>query len=432
MTPQPWWLALSLLAGCAQPTTPATVGDTLPTDEVAALRELLDGAKLTPAELGIRLPGRDKPKGFDRVAVVRERHVVRLELRDTALTTLAPLAALPRLEGLTASGPSLGDSLPCEQLTALTRLSLSDAPLPDLSSLGRCQALQGLEFAHNGAEALPPLPALPALESFGTYGNPITSLAFLGEQPALRYLMVVGARLTDLTSLRDQPKLELLRVLDSGVPGCPGAERFSSVETLDCDAAPAPTAVASTPPATPPPTPAGQPADLVQHSPNDPPGAFGSLGVVNGVRLDYPEPPGPWVRELPDYRNHRGFTRGLTIKTVTSEVNTLGAGRLSLSGSVDIDRLDEPTFITLATASESANVDPFELRVSLREGTLRVYSPYGTVFRVFDVKPGATTTLPGGLITYPWYIDGLKRRRGIVVDAPEGPIRGARIEIVEK
>ncbi|WP_263119691.1 leucine-rich repeat domain-containing protein [Cellulomonas sp. RIT-PI-Y] len=138
------------------------------------------------------------------------------------LSSVAPLAGLPRLENLTIVNGAVTDLTPLQELPALTSLTLNtpDAKLADLSVVGTLTGLTSLALHAAGdfsGNALAPLSALTSLQDLYLTSNSIDDVEPLRALTALKHLELPSNKIADVEPLSGLPVLEYLSLSTNAV-----------------------------------------------------------------------------------------------------------------------------------------------------------------------------------------------------------------------
>jgi hypothetical protein len=127
--------------------------------------------------------------------------LIRLGIRDNAVTDLGPLAGLTQLSDLDASGNDLADLQPLAGMTSLMNLSLSDNALHDLAPLQALQGLNVLNLNGNQITDIAPVAGCFRLNHLFLAGNRISDPGPLAGLVYLANLDLAANLITDLASL---------------------------------------------------------------------------------------------------------------------------------------------------------------------------------------------------------------------------------------
>ena len=140
-----------------------------------------------------------------------------LNLNNTSVADLAPLAQLSRLQWLDLEKTSVADLAPLAQLSRLQVLILENTPVADLAPLANLPQLQVLILNNTGVADLAPLANLPKLQWLNLKNTPVADLAPLANLPKLQLLNLKNTPVADLAPLANLPKLQLLNLNNSAV-----------------------------------------------------------------------------------------------------------------------------------------------------------------------------------------------------------------------
>ncbi|MCA3438607.1 MAG: hypothetical protein INF48_14970, partial [Rhodobacter sp.] len=130
-----------------------------------------------------------------------------LTLNQTAVSDLAPLAALTALQRLDLDQTAVSDLAPLAALTALQRLDLDQTAVSDLAPLAALTALRWLSLTRTAVSDLAPLAALPALQMLSLGHTAVSDLAPLAGLAGLQDLGLDGCQVADLRPIRGLAKL---------------------------------------------------------------------------------------------------------------------------------------------------------------------------------------------------------------------------------
>ena len=122
------------------------------------------------------------------VALITEDN--KLDLDNTAVSDLSPLASLSQLRRLDLDSTAVSDLSPLASLSRLRWLDLDNTAVSDLSPLASLSQLQRLYLNKTAVTDLSPLSSLPHLMVLDVRETPITDFSPLRSQPALKALWV--------------------------------------------------------------------------------------------------------------------------------------------------------------------------------------------------------------------------------------------------
>lgn len=141
----------------------------------------------------------------------------RLNLFNTRITDLASLAGLTGLQVLDLRFSFISDVAPLAGLTGLQRLGLDYSQITDLTPLAGLTGLLSLNLGFTRITDLTPLAGLTGLQSLALDKTQITDLAPLAGLTGLQRLFLDGTRITDLAPLASLNGLGDLTVGNTGV-----------------------------------------------------------------------------------------------------------------------------------------------------------------------------------------------------------------------
>ena len=108
----------------------------------------------------------------------------------SGVSSLAPLAKIPRLKRLMLGGSQVADLSPLAQLQGLITLSISSAPLSDLAPLRHLTLLANLAIPFTKVASLEPLRHCKQLRFLAVHGTLVKDLSPLDELPRLATLII--------------------------------------------------------------------------------------------------------------------------------------------------------------------------------------------------------------------------------------------------
>lgn len=164
--------------------------------------------------------------GFDMGALVAAlRGATRLRSLhiEAPIEDISALGALTGLRRLDLRQTRVTDVRPLAQLGTLSDLSITDGPLADLSPLAGLR-LDRLFVYRTNVTDLSPLAGMPALQVLGVAGCPVRDLSVVTTMPALHHVNLRGTPIADLGGLRDLvPQVTFEGTADSGRKPLPAA-----------------------------------------------------------------------------------------------------------------------------------------------------------------------------------------------------------------
>ena len=134
-----------------------------------------------------------------------------LDLMDSQVSDLEPLAKLTMLKGLDLMGTQISDISPIARLTALESLLLNSTQVSNIGTLTKLNALERLSLAFTQVSDISPIANLTALEWLDLAGTRISNIGTLAKLTALERLDLA---LTQISDIRPLAKLAALEHLD--------------------------------------------------------------------------------------------------------------------------------------------------------------------------------------------------------------------------
>jgi Leucine-rich repeat (LRR) protein len=144
-----------------------------------------------------------------------------LNLADTPVSDLTPLAGLTRLESLTL-GRHVSDLTPLRTLTGLTTLNVAAAPVHDLASLAGLTNLECLMLENTRVADLTPLAGLAKLRTLSLAGTGVTDVSPLSGLSNLGELKLFSTAVGDVAPLKGLTQLHDLDLTDTRVENADG------------------------------------------------------------------------------------------------------------------------------------------------------------------------------------------------------------------
>lgn len=252
-------LVALLIPGCSRGPSLQDVFDgevAVPAEELEALRSIFKGVRASKVPLG-------SPEGLlagegghgleveggqvtvlatagevDARALSALKTLRRLVLHQPELRTLDGLGPWPQLERLSLrrmgkleSLEGIGTCCP-----SLRELSISNAPVDDLSPLRDLSQLQSLRLEDSDLEDLRSAPSLPALHGLYLTGGPLASLEGLEAFPNLSKLLLFGTKQLTALDLPPHGELKEIELHQTGITalsGLPELPRLQRIQTSD-------------------------------------------------------------------------------------------------------------------------------------------------------------------------------------------------------
>ena len=157
----------------------------------------------------------------------------RLDLRGTQVSDLEPLANLKRLEWLDLWRTQVSDLRPLASLTALKRLDLRGTQVSDLEPLANLKRLKSLDLWGAEISDLGPLANLKRLESLNLWSTQVSDLEPLANLKGLKSLDLRGTQVSDLGPLANLKRLESLDLLHTQVSDLEPLANLKGLKSLD-------------------------------------------------------------------------------------------------------------------------------------------------------------------------------------------------------
>jgi len=140
-----------------------------------------------------------------------------LSLSQTAVSDPSPLAGLAGLRELYLSQTAVSDASPLAGLTGLQTLSLSQTAVNDLSPLAGLTGLQSLYLEQTAASDLAPLAGLAGLQSLYLEQTAVSDLAPLAGLAGLQVLSLNQTAVSDFSPLAGLTGLQMLSLSQTAV-----------------------------------------------------------------------------------------------------------------------------------------------------------------------------------------------------------------------
>ena len=169
---------------------------------------------------------------------MQELSIWALDLSETGISDLSPLANSTDLQSLDLAEARISDLSPIKNLTKLHSLNLAGVPVSDISPLANLSALQSLSLPDveiRNFEAITKLLNLKSLEFGNVKGIDIGLLADL---QTLQSLTLFEPDLSDLARLSTLPALESLVIFCSEVSDITSLASLGTLRSLICEEIP--------------------------------------------------------------------------------------------------------------------------------------------------------------------------------------------------
>jgi hypothetical protein len=185
-------------------------GDTIISFDAEPFRAL----NRIPPELaevpGLTILDLDKTAITDLAPLAAMTRLQRLYLNQTDITDLAPLAGMTGLQTLSVDQTAITDLAPLAGMTGLQRLSLNKTAITDLAPLAGMTGLQSLFLDQTAITDLAPLAGMTGLQALFLDQTAITDLAPLAGMTGLQTLWLSQTAITDLALLAGMTRLQRL------------------------------------------------------------------------------------------------------------------------------------------------------------------------------------------------------------------------------
>ena len=159
--------------------------------------------------------------------------VTRLDLSDTNLQGLVPVATLTALRTLYISNTEISDLTPLAGLTALQDLYLGSTKVRDLTPIGLINTLQSLSLRNTRVGDLTPLRPLTALQSLNLRDTSVSDVTPLGALTALQSLDLTGTQVSDVSPLGALTALQFLDLNNTPVIDVTPLAALTALQSLD-------------------------------------------------------------------------------------------------------------------------------------------------------------------------------------------------------
>ena len=156
-----------------------------------------------------------------------------LILWGTAVSDLGPLRGLTALQSLDVMLTHVSDLAPLARLTNLRWLDLWSTKIDDLGPLGDLTKLQSLDIRQTLVSDLAPLAGLTSLTSLNVMNTQVSNLVPLAGLTGLQSLDLAGTQLSDLGSLAGLTNLQSLQLNRSSVADLAPLAGLTSLHSID-------------------------------------------------------------------------------------------------------------------------------------------------------------------------------------------------------
>jgi hypothetical protein len=184
----------------------------------AAIREAANkpSGELTPADLAqVTKLDLSESEIADLKPLAGLAELVFLQLNGNGIRDLGPLAELTKLQGIMLDGNRVTDLKPLAGLTELTTLSLRNCKISDLTPLAGLTKMKVLGLTDNQITDAASLADMQTLVDLRLNGNQISDLKPLSGMTEMKLLQLDGNRITDLTPLATLIQTRFIELQDN-------------------------------------------------------------------------------------------------------------------------------------------------------------------------------------------------------------------------
>ena len=172
-------------------------------------------------------------KVFDAIGdQLRKLGIRGIDLSETRIDDIAPLANLTGLQSLLLWRTTVSDLTPLANLTALELLDLGETSVSDITSLSNLTGLQSLSLWRTTVSDLTPLSNLTALESLHLGGTSVSDITPLSNLTGLQSLSLWSTTVSDLTPLSNLTALESLELGETSVSDITSLSNLTGLQSL--------------------------------------------------------------------------------------------------------------------------------------------------------------------------------------------------------
>lgn len=161
------------------------------------------------------------------------RRLEGLELADTRVEDLAPLAKLPKLHHLDLRGTRITDLQPLAGLANLKTLLLSRNKVADLTALGKLSQLTELDLGRSDVADLEPLRSLSALQKLDLSYTYVQDIEPISQLEHLETLDLGGSSVSQIAKIGSLARLKSLSLAETGVVNLSALSPIQSLRHLD-------------------------------------------------------------------------------------------------------------------------------------------------------------------------------------------------------
>jgi hypothetical protein len=158
-----------------------------------------------------------------------------LELENTKITDLAPLAGMKELYVLRLSNNQITDLVPLAGMTGLQTLTLNNTWVTDLAPLAGMTGLRTLYLYNTEITDLAPLAGMTGIHILYLHNTQITDLAPLAGMTGMQILFLNNNQITNLKPLKGMMRLKFLKLSHTTVTDVAPLGSCKSLETIVLD-----------------------------------------------------------------------------------------------------------------------------------------------------------------------------------------------------
>ncbi len=159
--------------------------------------------------------------------------VTKLDLGNSNLRDVTPLAALTALQSLNLRSATVSDVAPLAALTALQSLNLRRTQVSDVAPLGAMTSLQSLDLGRTQVSDVAPLGAMTSLQSLDLGRTQVSDVVPLAALTALQVLDLGYTQANDVTPLGTLTTLQNLNLGGTQVDDVTPLATLTALQRLD-------------------------------------------------------------------------------------------------------------------------------------------------------------------------------------------------------
>jgi Leucine-rich repeat (LRR) protein len=156
-----------------------------------------------------------------------------LDLSDTQINDLTPIAQLNALKGLRLGNTQVSDLTPIAQLNTLKTLRLDNTQVSDFTPIAQLNALTTLYLSNTQISDLTPIAQLNALKTLDIGNTQVSDLTPIAQLNALKTLDLDNTQVIDLTPIAQLNTLKTLRLENTQVSDLTPIAQLNTLKGLD-------------------------------------------------------------------------------------------------------------------------------------------------------------------------------------------------------